>query len=219
MQGGHSGHRWARFGAVLLWDTKLVLCLRVKYYTPVAERGALPEKQDVARALLLRGSVFVHLDPRVKGVSVPDFLCGEPQVVLQIGLDMPVPIPDLRVDGAGLSGTLSFKRSPHLCKVCWPAVFALVGEDGKGVVWPEDLPVEIAAEVGASDQANSPSPTPGPAPAELRMIEGGGASTDGDAVDEGEASEELESEETETRLSSPPPAPKTKLPPYLRVVK
>jgi hypothetical protein len=107
----------------------------------------LPAKKDVARALLLRGSLFVHLDPRRPGVLVPSRLRSQAQVVLQVGLDMPVPIPDLRVDEAGLFGTLSFKGVPFACFVPWGAVFALVGEDAKGMVWNTDMPVEIAAEV------------------------------------------------------------------------
>ena len=63
------------------------------YVTP----PLLPAKKDVARALLLRGSVFIHLDPRKASVLVPARLRLQPQVVLQVGLDMPVPIPDLRV--------------------------------------------------------------------------------------------------------------------------
>ncbi len=104
----------------------------------------LPAKKDVARALLLRGSVFVHLDPRRPGVLVPARLRNQAQVVLQIGLDMPVPIPDLRVDEEGIFGTLSFKGIPFSCFVPWGAVFALVGEDTKGMVWSKEMPAEIA---------------------------------------------------------------------------
>lgn len=107
----------------------------------------LPPKKDVARALLLRGNVFVHLDPRRHGVTVPTWLQTQPQLVLQVGLDMPIPIPDLRVDDAGVYGTLSFQRAPFTCSVPWSAVFALVGDDNKGVVWPDDLPPEIATEI------------------------------------------------------------------------
>jgi stringent starvation protein B len=107
----------------------------------------LPAKKDVARALLLRGSVFIHLDPRKASVLVPARLRLQPQVVLQVGLDMPVPIPDLRVDDEGVYGTLSFKGVPFTCYVPWSAVFALVGEDAKGMVWPTEMPTEIAAEV------------------------------------------------------------------------
>jgi stringent starvation protein B len=104
----------------------------------------LPPKKEVALALLERSSVHVHLDPRAAGVVVPPWFKRQPQLILQIGLNMPVPIPDLRLDEEGMSCTLSFQRSPFYCVVPWPSVFAMVGEDGRGMVWPDDVPPEIA---------------------------------------------------------------------------
>ncbi len=89
----------------------------------------------------------MHLDPRQAGVLVPTRLRLQAQVVLQVGLDMPVPIPDLRIDEEGVYGTLSFKGVPFTCFIPWGAVFALVGDDAKGMVWPAEMPAEIAAEV------------------------------------------------------------------------
>ena len=60
---------------------------------------------------------------------------------------MPVPIPDLRVDEEGVFGTLSFKGVPFTCFVPWRSVFALVGEDGKGMVWSAEMPAEVAGEL------------------------------------------------------------------------
>jgi len=60
---------------------------------------------------------------------------------------MPVPIPDLRVDEEGVYGTLSFNRSPFTCRVDWDAVFALAGDDGRGMVWPDSMPEEISQEI------------------------------------------------------------------------
>ncbi len=113
----------------------------------MTDRPRRASKRDVVGVLLTRGSVFVHLDPRVEGTQVPGHLAGQSQIVLQIGLDLPVPIVDLSVDGDGIRGTLSFQRSPFRCFVPWAAVFGVVAEDGEGTVWPEDLPAEIAAEV------------------------------------------------------------------------
>src|SRR5688572_32924025 len=106
----------------------------------------LPPKKDVALALLENSTVFVHLDPRKEQVSVPAWFRKQPQLVLQVGLNMPVPIPDLNLDEEGLSCTLSFNRSPHFCKVPWSAVYALVGGSGRGMVWPDDVPAEVAAQ-------------------------------------------------------------------------
>jgi hypothetical protein len=122
----------------------------------------LPPKKDVALALLERSSVYVHLDPRPVAVVVPPWFKKQPQLVLQIGLNMPVPIPDLRLDDDGLSCTLSFNRSPFYCVVPWASVFAMVGDDGRGMVWPEDVPAELARQVrvvdGGAAQKDSPKP-------------------------------------------------------------
>jgi stringent starvation protein B len=109
--------------------------------------GPLPYKRDVANMLLRKGSLFIHLDPRVSDVMVPPWLRHQAQLVLQVGFDMPIPIPDLRIDEDGVFGTLSFSRTPFACTVPWNAVFALVGDEGRGMVWPESMPAEIAAEV------------------------------------------------------------------------
>ena len=58
----------------------------------------LPPKKEVALALLERSNVDVYLDPRAKGVVVPPQFRKEPRLILKIGLNMPVPIPDLRLD-------------------------------------------------------------------------------------------------------------------------
>jgi stringent starvation protein B len=113
----------------------------------VAADEPLPSKVAVVRYLLDQGSVFVHLDPRVEAVVVPAWYRSEPQLVLQIGFDMPVPIPDLQIDSDGIYGTLSFNRSPFTCCVPWDAVFALAGEDGRGMVWPDSMPEEISREI------------------------------------------------------------------------
>jgi stringent starvation protein B len=115
----------------------------------------LPRKKDVAVALLEQSSVFVHLDPRAERVSVPTWFKKQPQLVLQIGLNMAIPIPDLHLDDDGLSCTLSFNRTPHHCVVPWSSVYALVGEDGRGMVWPDDVPPEVAAQM---QQKAAPKP-------------------------------------------------------------
>ncbi|HEY8427744.1 MAG TPA: ClpXP protease specificity-enhancing factor SspB [Sandaracinaceae bacterium] len=146
------------------------------YRIHVAQGDALPPKKDVARALLLRGSVFVYLDPRRERVRVPPWLANQAQLVLQVGLDLPVPIPDLRVDDTGVYGTLSFNRSPFHCSVPWEAVYALAGDDGMGFVWQDDMPDEIAAEVEQAqrrDRDRQATAAPERRP-RLRAIEGGG---------------------------------------------
>ncbi len=159
------------------------------------EEKPLPPKLDVARYLLAQGSVFVHLDPRMETVAVPQSYRSEPQLVLQIGFDMPVPISDLEVDSEGVYGTLSFNRTPFTCQVPWEAVFALAGDDGRGMVWPDSMPHEITEEI-EREAGREPPPVVEERPS-LRVLP---------AVDEREA-----------RPSSPPRPGER--PSYLKVVK
>jgi stringent starvation protein B len=117
----------------------------------------LPPKKDVALALLEQSTVYVHLDPRSEAVRVPAWFKKQPQLVLQIGLNMPVPIQDLDVGDDAVSCTLSFSRTPHFCWIPWTSVFALVGENGRGMVWPEDVPKEVAAQA-AQQQKKEAAP-------------------------------------------------------------
>lgn len=179
---------------------------------------------------MTQGNVFVHLDPRTEGVVVPQWYRTEPQLVLQVGFEMPVPIPDLRIDEDGLYGTLSFNRSPFTCMVTWDAVFALAGDDGRGMVWPESMPLEISQEI-EREAGRKPPP-------ELVPIEGGAEEYDDEEASGiwGENVVMLTDEALKRRREQAPPSPavsndKSKkpdesrrreprdLPPYLRVIK
>ena len=113
----------------------------------MADASVLPPKKDVALVLLEGPSVFVHLDPRREGVTVPNWFKNQPQLVLQIGMNMAVPVVDLVINDDGISCTLSFNRSPHWCHLPWSAIYALIGEDGRAMIWPEDVPPELAAQL------------------------------------------------------------------------
>jgi len=123
----------------------------------MAPTARLPPKKDVALALLEQASMYIHLDPRADTVQVPAWFKKQPQLVLQVGLNMAVPIPDLHVDEQGLSCTLSFNRAPFFCMIPWRAVFALVGEKGQAMVWAEDVPAEVAAQAQAQKAPPEPS--------------------------------------------------------------
>jgi len=122
----------------------------------MAPTARLPPKKDVALALLEQASMYIHLDPRAGSVQVPPSFKNQPQLVLQVGLNMAVAIPDLHVDDDGLSCTLSFNRSPFFCMIPWPAVFALVGENGQAMVWAEDIPPEVEAQAKAQRAPEKP---------------------------------------------------------------
>jgi len=101
-----------------------------------AKPERLPTKRETVEILFARGEdVWLHLEPRRSGVVVPESLKAQPRLVLQIGLNMPVPIKDLEVDDQGVRGTLSFDRQPFHCTVPWDAMFVIVGSRGEGGIW------------------------------------------------------------------------------------
>src|SRR5450432_1656689 len=103
-----------------------------------------PSKQDAFLALLREGWTSLHLDARRSGVIVPAHLRGEAHLVLQYGHDLPISIPDLEVDDYGVRATLSFARLPQLTVVPWSAVYVVACDDGRGVLYQEDVPEDVS---------------------------------------------------------------------------
>lgn len=104
-------------------------------------------KIEILRRLLEEEDyVLIVVNPACAGVRLPDELmaAGQP-VALHIGYRTAIPIPDLRLDEQGISGTLSFRRQPFGCQLPWPSLLQVsVGEEH--LVWlappppPEERP-------------------------------------------------------------------------------
>lgn len=90
------------------------------------------------------GWTSLHLDARRAGVVVPPHLENEAHLVLQYGHDLPIPIPDLTVDDYGVSATLSFARIPHHTVIPWSAVYVVALDDGRGILYQEDIPEDVS---------------------------------------------------------------------------
>ncbi len=182
-------------------------------------------------ALLQGPSVFIHLDPRKPEVVVPASFKKQPQLVLQVGLNMAIPIPDLKVDDEGVTCTLSFSRRPFWCRLPWTAIYALVGEaldgeDMKGMLWPDDVPAEIAAQrEGKGQQAGPTGPQrTRPQREPKRKVASAPPSEPKAAPKPAERPAEAESPNAATAAMPQPKrdgakSGKRELPPYLRVVK
>ncbi len=193
---------------------------------------ALPSKKEVLLGLLEKASVLIHLDARRDDVKVPQHLKGNPQLILQLGLNLAVAIPDLDVSDTGVSCTLSFARTPFYCVLPFPAIFAMVAEDGgRAMVWPEDVPAEVARAAEAeARKLGLIKPNQGP-PEPLPRIEIGHApkSTGNKRtrVDEGDKPQgdvKRVAKPKAVPSATKPRAPraeraKRELPPYLRVIK
>ena len=170
---------------------------------------------------------------------MPPWFKKQPQLVLQVGLNMAVRIPDLDVGEDAVSCTLSFNRSPFFCWVPWSAVFALVAEDGKGVLWPNDIPQEVAAqqaERAQKEQArermrsvSSEPQKPAPGPGTGTATEGQPARPKPSGKKRQAAQLRPEKRPAAVEKPKPPAAPKEPpaaprdgkkpLPSYLRIVK
>lgn len=191
----------------------------------------LPSKKEVLLGLLEKTSVLVHLDARRDEVKVPKHLKTNPQLILQLGLNLAVPIRDLDVSDEGVSCTLSFARTPFFCVLPYTAIFAIVSDDGKkAMVWPEDVPAEVAR--AAEDEAKKlglikPADRP-PEPPAPRIEIGQRAPKRPAALKaerEPNAPLKLQPEPKPRPKPKPikpraePERPKRELPPYLRVIK
>jgi hypothetical protein len=194
----------------------------------------LPSKKEVALMLLESSDVFIHLDPRKEQVVVPPWLRKQPHLILQVGLNMPVAIPDLDVGEDGVSCTLSFNRSPFWCKLPWTAVYALVSKDARGMVWPDDVPPEVAVKFvkqeGAAPEAPvqpvaaaAPVVAPEPVPEAQPPARGKGRKSAGRKkrapAKQAEAAAAGAPSAAEAAAQQPAARSKRELPPYLRVIK
>ena len=160
----------------------------------------LPRKKAVALDLLERTSVYVHLDPRRPGVIVPQGFLKQPQLVLQIGLNMAIQIPDLDVGEEGITCTLSFNKRPCFCSLPWSSIYALIGEQGGGMVWPEDVPAEVVSQQRSAAKKEARPRRPG-----LRAINGSADRNGGEGDELADAAPASEREEGARRPSSAPP--------------
>jgi hypothetical protein len=82
------------------------------------------------RLLAEHDFLLVVVNPRGAGVCLPaDLLEKGAPVGLNIGFRMAVPIPDLALTDLGLSGTLSFQRTPFACRIPWAAIVQFSVDD------------------------------------------------------------------------------------------
>ena len=140
------------------------------------DRAKLQRKSDALIELLkTHQSVYVHIDSRFAGVVLPKEFMGRPQVALQLGSNLIIPMQDFSMNALGWSVVLSFTRTAFRCQVPWGAVYLIVGDSGIGASWPNDTPTEAVVRRTEEKAATAP---PGAAikrslPPGWKVIEGG----------------------------------------------
>lgn len=191
------------------------------------DASMLPPKREVALALVQTAtSVFIHLDPRAADVLVPSWFKSQPELVLQVGLGLVPPIVDLDIGAEALSATLSFNRRPEFCRIPWSAIWGLVGDDGRGMIWPESVPPEVAARApgraSGGGKAGGAQKGARKGAAHLRAAgeQPGSASSKSESKPESPRTLERSAEPTVAGDGAMSKSPtKRELPPYLRIVK
>lgn len=92
-------------------------------------------------------------------------------IVLQVGYDMPVSIPDLDVSEEGVTATLSFDRKAFKVRLPWASIAGMSIDEtlfiGFDVGWLERLP---ASKPGAFDQVPSRQVPSRPKAPGLRLV-------------------------------------------------
>lgn len=85
----------------------------------------IPSKRMILSSILEEGytaDVYVKCDK----ARVPDFL--KDIIMLNVGLNLPVPISGLDIDRKGFRGFFSFTRIEHWCDIPWEAVPQIDGQ-------------------------------------------------------------------------------------------
>ena len=144
------------------------------------------KKQAVLDMLATGTVVSLSLDARCRGVVVPTEYVYQHGLVLQIGMNVLLNIPDLNVDDNGITCTLSFNRRGIWCHIPWAALWAITPSIGPSKLWPESMPPEAinpdalraaekakAVKAHAQAKATSPKKRNSKLPKGWRIIEGG----------------------------------------------
>lgn len=85
--------------------------------------------------------VFVHLDARRDGVSVPPHLAMNENLKLKLSYHFQ---GETTHDDAAISVYLKFNGKYEQCILPWSAIWGLSNSDGETCLWTENLPPELA---------------------------------------------------------------------------
>jgi hypothetical protein len=119
--------------------------------------SAAKQKKEFFENFVSFGDVIVVVNTTVSGVTVPPEYSNLTTLKLSIGLEMPVPIPDLKIEDDGITCTLSFNREPYFCVLPWEAIWQMVPliDPKLGIVWKSDIPADIRTELEQRKKAST----------------------------------------------------------------
>ncbi len=102
------------------------------------------EKKVLFEELMKHDHVLVHLDSKKEGVSVPKHLANNPSLALKLSYHFQ---GTTSVDDEAVTAQLKFQAEYFSCVLPWEAIWGLTGSNGEKAIWPEDMPLELLAEL------------------------------------------------------------------------
>lgn len=87
------------------------------------------DRKNIVLSGLANGpGVHLFVDSRADNVVLPEKWMGQPKVIIEVGLHMPNPIPDLVVDEVGVRATLHFAElGEFACFLPWASIYGVHG--------------------------------------------------------------------------------------------
>ena len=109
-------------------------------------------KRRVIQDLLQSGMSTIQLDPRRAGVSVPAEYAS--QAALTLNLSHAFRLDVFEFGAFSIKASLSFSGDRHLCVLPYQSIYAVVSQaEGKHLLFPEDVPVELTGDFLIEDQS------------------------------------------------------------------
>ncbi len=113
------------------------------------------DKETTVLQLLAEGDTMLCLDARYKGVRVPAEHAYNPALRLILNLNFPHPVD---VTAKGISASLSFSGRRTACYIPLDALWAAFNpQTMQGMMWPDSMPPEVAADPAIQKQQKSAS--------------------------------------------------------------
>lgn len=128
------------------------------------QRTGTKEKHDAVTRLLEDEFMLVHVAPNVSGVTLPPHLLAAPSVTLKLSRLFR---GALTVGSEKIEADLLFGSTYFTCVVPFAAIWGASSASGSNIVWPEDAPQEVRAQIVAPEARPASAPAASsPAPAE-----------------------------------------------------
>jgi stringent starvation protein B len=105
-----------------------------------SSKSPIKEKVDTLNRFLNDEHMLIHLCPRSKGVSIPDYLMDNPTVTLKLSRHFR---GKLEITEERVKTELLFNDKYFDCVVPFEALWGMTSFRGQFLMWPESTPQEV----------------------------------------------------------------------------